>query len=93
MTIEQLNQIDADIASYKKQIQYLKTFRQKITETGGNVPIMLGGSFNDKHHTNIPSYHASYLLSKDIEIYKEKLELAESQLISAAVSYSESLKG
>jgi hypothetical protein len=92
MTIEQLNNIESDIENYKNRIKYLKIFHQKISSIGKDVRIVLGESFNEKHCTTIPSYHAAYFLSRDIGIYEEKLKLAESQLIAAAVSYSESLK-
>ena len=93
MTIEQLNNIESDIEDYKNRIKRLKILHQTISSKGKDVRIVLGESFNEKHHTTIPSYHAAYLLSRDIEVYEEKLKLAESQLIAAAVSYSESLKG
>lgn len=93
MTIEQLNSIESDIENYKNKIKRLKIVHQTISSKGKDVRIVLGESFNEKHYTTIPSYHAAYFLSRDIEVYEEKLKLAESQLIDAAVSYSESLKG
>lgn len=93
MTIEQLNNIESDIEDYKNRIKRLKIFHQTISSKGKDVRIVLGDSFNEKHYTTIPSYHAAYFLSRDIEVYEEKLQLAESQLITAAAGYSESLKG